>query len=424
MDMSFITAIGRSAVFPPYDPWFSGGAMNYYYYGFYLVAYLWKLTGIPPEIGFQLGIATVSGTMISSVFSLTSTFGSDLVRSSRLKWAVAAGGIGVVLHSILGNLDGLAQLVSASPQGFDFWLSRSVVANTITEFPYFTQMWADLHPHAIDLPITVLLIALVYTRIRNGWGPLQEAAIWSGIAALVLGTMVVTNSWDMPLGFLLVGAALLTTALARRPIQFRLIAVATGLWLVIGGLAWFLFFPFFSQFVALVSGIARTDTGSAPTQFLDQFGIFLGILACGAVVASVGRVELRRNDVLAGALAAAAGMAATFVGSVISRQANVFYFLLTAILVGIAGALLPTAVHLIVDDDSPLLNVAYLSPIAAAVIGLLAPVRPTAAMLCVPLILGAIIWLRFSHRPSLSLMGLLIAAGSGVTFRHRPHLCG
>ncbi len=73
MEMSFISAIGRSAVFPPYDPWFANGAMNYYYYGFYLVAYLWKLTGVPPEIGFQLGIATLSGTLISSVFSLAST---------------------------------------------------------------------------------------------------------------------------------------------------------------------------------------------------------------------------------------------------------------------------------------------------------------------------------------------------------------
>src|SRR5690606_32652277 len=38
MDMTYTSAIARSATFPPYDPWFAGGAMNYYYYGFYLVA--------------------------------------------------------------------------------------------------------------------------------------------------------------------------------------------------------------------------------------------------------------------------------------------------------------------------------------------------------------------------------------------------
>ncbi len=416
MEMSFISAIGRSAVFPPYDPWFANGAMNYYYYGFYLVAYLWKLTGVPPEIGFQLGIATVSGTLISSVFSLASTFGSDLLRTTKIRWAIAAGAIGVLLHSIIGNLDAVAQLLSASPTGFDFWQSRSVVEFTITEFPYFTQVWADLHPHAIDLPITVLLIALVYARIRAGWGRLGEVLIWTAMSGLVLGTMVVTNSWDMPLGFLLVGAALVTVALRSRPIKLKFAALAVAIWLITGGLAYALFLPFFSRFVALVSGVSRTNNGSAPAQFLDQFGIFVGILTSGAIVAAIGRVNPRRNDVLAGALGAAAGMAAALVGSVISRHLGFTHFLVAMLFAGVIGALLPVLVLAVVDDESPLQSLAFLSPLAAAAIGLLTPIRPTAAMLCIPLLLGALLWLRYSNeRPSLSMLGLLVAAASGVT---------
>ncbi len=415
MEMSFISAIGRSAVFPPYDPWYANGVMNYYYYGFYLVAYLWKLTGIPPEIGFQLGMATVSGTMISGVFSLVSTFGSDLLRTTRLRWAILAGGVGVVLHSLMGNLDAVAQMVSASPTGFDFWHARSVVDYTITEFPYFTQIWADLHPHAIDLPITILLIALAYTRIRDGFRSAPDLVVWGGMSGLVLGTMVVTNSWDMPLGFLLVGAALVTTALAVRPLRPWLIALAVGVWFAIGAVTYVLFLPFFSRFVALVSGIARTNSGSAPSQFLDQFGIFLGILLCGAVVAAMGRVNLRRNDMLAGALSAAAAMAATFVGSIITRQSNVFDFMITVVLVGIVGALLPIVVTVTVDEDSPLQFLAYLSPLAAAVIGLLAPFRPTGAMLMLPLIVGALVWLRYAQSPPRALLGLLVVGASGIT---------
>ncbi len=415
MEMSFISAIGRSAVFPPYDPWYANGAMNYYYYGFYLVAYLWKLTGVPPEIGFQLGMATVSATMIAGVFSLTSTFGSDFLHTRKLRWAIAAGTIGVLLHSFIGNLDAVGQLLTASPGAFDFWRSRSVVDFTITEFPYFTQIWADLHPHAIDLPITVLLLSLVYARIRNGLGNIRDVMIWGAASGLVLGTMVVTNSWDMPLGLLLVGAALATSALAIRPVRLRLIAVAVLVWLAIGGLSYALFLPFFSRFVALVSGISRTDAGSKPSEFLVQFGVFLGILGCAGAVAAVGRFTLRRNDILAGALSAAAAMAASFVGSVIARQPSLLDFALTVVLVGIVGAVLPFIVLIVVDESSPMSSLAYLSPVAAAAIGLMAPIRPTAAMLLMPLIVGVLIWLRYATRPALALFGLLVAAASGVT---------
>ncbi|MGH2522818.1 MAG: DUF2298 domain-containing protein, partial [Anaerolineales bacterium] len=59
MVFSFFNAVLKSTSFPPYNPWLAGYYLNYYYYGFVLVAVLVKLLGIIPTFAYNLILPTL-----------------------------------------------------------------------------------------------------------------------------------------------------------------------------------------------------------------------------------------------------------------------------------------------------------------------------------------------------------------------------
>ncbi len=63
MEVAFINAILRSPVFPPHDPWLSGYAISYYYFGYVMTAMLAKFTSVPASIAHNL--------MLSLIFALS-----------------------------------------------------------------------------------------------------------------------------------------------------------------------------------------------------------------------------------------------------------------------------------------------------------------------------------------------------------------
>ena len=70
MDLSYLTAVIKSTTFPPYDPWFAGGYVNYYYYGFVIVGTLVKLLGINIDVAYNLILPTLFGLTALGAFSI------------------------------------------------------------------------------------------------------------------------------------------------------------------------------------------------------------------------------------------------------------------------------------------------------------------------------------------------------------------
>jgi len=98
-----------------------------------------------------------------------------------------------------------------------YWIpSRTIPGEPITEFPYFTFLYADPHAHMFAYPITILvlcwLLALLKNRLRDmnvGQAILQLAA-----GALFIGTLKPTNTWDYPV-FLFLAVLVLGYVLYR-----------------------------------------------------------------------------------------------------------------------------------------------------------------------------------------------------------------
>ncbi|MEO6457279.1 MAG: DUF2298 domain-containing protein, partial [Chloroflexia bacterium] len=276
MELGFLNATLRSPWMPPADPFFSGGYINYYYYGYFVVGCIIKLVGMDPAIAFNLAIPT----LYAMAFSGAASIGYNIVAASRSergslnavsRVGMMFGVLTAVLMLVIGNLHGLYQLVQLGfPQvssaflralaglgitvpalgnygSFDFWAPRSIIRDTINEFPFWTYLFADLHPHLIDLPFTILALVLsvnlaftVWRRshgasldtyrpsgagrvaavARSGlavlWGPGWTGAATFGLLALVLGALAVTNSWDFPTYAAVAGLAVLIALLRLR----------------------------------------------------------------------------------------------------------------------------------------------------------------------------------------------------------------
>ncbi|MEI7553986.1 DUF2298 domain-containing protein [Candidatus Chlorohelix sp.] len=221
MEFAQLNAIVRSAYLPPYDPWFSDGYLNYYYYGQYVVSTWVKLTGVQTSIAFNLAIPLLYAFVLSGGFSISFNLariyqqwrarrarylGNNWANASKLRGKLEihpheispddlskagpmwTGIFGAFALAIAANIDGLVQLLQHNRafaelinalniypvraeqlRAYDYFRSTRVIPDTINEFPYFSFLYADLHAHLIALPFTLLLLALALNLISANW---------------------------------------------------------------------------------------------------------------------------------------------------------------------------------------------------------------------------------------------------------------
>ncbi|MBN1552819.1 hypothetical protein JW979_15200 [bacterium] len=209
-DFAFLNGIVTSDHFPPKDPWYAGSTINYFYYGHYQIGFLTKLSGIPTEYTYNLGIAFLFA------MTLLAAFGVTYALTRKLSY----GFLGGLFVAFIGNLDAFFQFADKVLFGaekfypfnwFNWWMSSRVIVRegvdvTINEFPFWSYILGDLHAHVNVVPFSILAMAVMLELFRSastGWGLLSRNDYFYRmiIAAIALGVIPAANTWDTPTYF-------------------------------------------------------------------------------------------------------------------------------------------------------------------------------------------------------------------------------
>ncbi len=339
MDLSYFTAVMKSTTFPPYDPWFAGGYLNYYYYGFVFAGVLAKLLGVVPTVAYNLILPMLYSFAGLGVFSIAYNLVRYRDRNSRgineqlgQRRATWAGFLAMVLAVIVGNLaqvgvlldawyrtgteslaslplvgnlartaDGAIKVLSGQPAplypGDWFWNATRALnylegeAAPITEFPFFTFLYGDLHAHMISIPLQLLALGWAIGLALQGNGELVpndikanerilawwEVALQWLVGALAIGSLRATNTWDWPT-YLVIGSLAIAFMSYRQYSRLDLRVFGQSLVLVslLLGLSTALFWPFAANYGTGYSSLSLwpgsyTEVGS----YLKVYGVFL-----------------------------------------------------------------------------------------------------------------------------------------------------
>lgn len=277
MDFSYFNAVLKSSIFPPYDPWFADGYINYYYFGFIISAIPVKFLGLIPSVAYNLilptffsfsglgafcigwNIASKNGQIINdqNIFNIfkknetTNSFGNPYLLGCitlllflifgnlgtlRMMFhglqRLASGAIpiemGNIIQRIIWTFAGIAKFIGGQNLSYYpgdwYWIpSRTIPGEPITEFPYFTFLYGDPHAHLFALPITLMVLLwcislLKYVDLKNvnKWG---DSFITILFGAVIVGALRPTNTWDFPT-YLIISTVLLFYASVRNKIKF------------------------------------------------------------------------------------------------------------------------------------------------------------------------------------------------------------
>ncbi len=342
MDLALLSASINSHVGHPEDPWLRGESISYYYFGYWMMGAISQIAAVPSNIAYNLAMALIPAMAATGIFGIVfnmvrlnkartvapatdgnSTDGASIgpasLNGTHKKYAIVAGIAAALFLVVAANLqgilefmrlngmgsqgfydwiriDGLPGPIETPPQSWtppDFWwwfhASRVIntfdgihfIDNTIQEFPFFSFLLGDMHPHVMSIPFVLLFVGValnIYRLPAGFWRDFRSPYTYAIVlaAAVILGGLGFNNLWDMP-----TFAALLIAVLALRAYRegsdirqsFALALFPVGLAVI--ALAVLMYSPYLFDINAGVNGIGVVITHTRAVHMFIVWGLFL-----------------------------------------------------------------------------------------------------------------------------------------------------
>src|SRR5262249_37592418 len=175
--------------------------------------------------------------------------------------------------------------------------------NTITEFPFFSFLLGDLHPHLLALPFAFVCLAYALSFMRDArdfpFSRPREVAFELGCIAFLFGSMFLLNAWDMLTYLFVLVGAFAARRYATRPSFDRRWLRQVVTFGAVGVVASVLvYWPFYLTFRSQATGLLGiVQLHSHLSYFILFWGPFL-FLAASLVIADLLAGPWRQSDKL------------------------------------------------------------------------------------------------------------------------------
>ena len=348
MDHGLLTSSIKTTIGSPKDMWLSSYNVNYYYFGYWMMGIIAKISQTPPQIAYNLSLALIPSLASAAVFGLLSNISQNLP-NRKLNLSII-GLTSFTLINISSNLEPVLELfnslkllpgkfvswvdisgltvknpdslASFIPNDHWWWWRASRVINskdhngitdyTIQEFPSFSFLLGDLHPHVMALPFVLIFVSfcwnllisqeiphqnldsekplskkyfpLIPNSINGNWGNqiiiLKNVHVQKFITILfvsiLLGSLTFLNIWDFPTLLALLTVSLSLYIYKNNKFSFKIffgqIIPFISICLVISLMV---FYPYFGNLSSSVNGLKVVEITSRPIHILIVWGLLI-----------------------------------------------------------------------------------------------------------------------------------------------------